>query len=493
MVKKILSILLALVFSLGMCAASGEAGKWEGEVSHVIMLYMTAGVTPKDLGEVQDKMNERTIPEIGVEIELRPVSFFDSAKLFPAWLANGEVFDLFFPFMQDPFSYTSNGSILPIDDYLTEENAPHLLALDAEGTGVLTNCLLDGKTWGIQPVSKSMNGTGGAYIIQKKYVDETGWDYDPDTVYTLDDLGELFALIAEQFPDVYPCGIITSGTTDTNFSYTDHVVDPLGSSQVYSGALIGFESTTIENVFETEEYRDFLEHMRAWNLAGYIHPDANVCDSDAYSLMKAGVVAGRFFFNSFGGLEPDEYMIKLTPIYKKSESFGGMCVSRTSANPEAAVRFIDMLWSDVDLMNLLQKGIEGKHWVMLDESIGLIGFPEGVDASNVGYVNPLGLYGDKRYIYVNTPESSVEEAAVFAAEAVNHPTQGVGAAYNGNSVANELSAVAAVVAQYVPTLECGAVDIDSYLPQFLEALDAAGIDIIIADKQAQLDNALANR
>ena len=493
MAKKILSIALALVFALSMCAAFGEAGKWEDEVSHVIMLYLTAGVTPKDLGEVQDKMNERTIPEIGVEIELRPVSFFDSAALFPAWLTNGEVFDLFFPFMQDPFSYTSSGSILPIDEYLTEENAPHLLALDAEGTGVLSNCVLDGKTWGVQPVPKAINGTGGAYIIQKKYVDETGWDYDPETVYSLDDLGELFALIAEKFPDVYPCGIITSGTTDTNFSYTDNVVDPLGSSKVYSGALIGLDGTTIENVFATEEYRDFLEHMRAWNLAGYIHPDANVSDSDAYSLMKAGVITGRFFFNSFGGIEPDEYMIKLTPIYKKSEAFGGMFLSRTSANPEAAVRFLDMLWSDVELVNLLQLGIEGKHWVMLDESIGLIGFPEGVDANNSGYANPLGLYGDKRQIYVSTPDNTLEEAQVFGAEAISHPTQGVGVAYNGNAVSNELSAVAAVVAQYVPTLECGAVDIDTYLPQFLTALEAAGIDTIIADKQAQFDNAVANR
>ena len=44
-----------------------------------------------------------------------------------------------------------------------------------------------------------------------------------------------------------------------------------------------------------------------------------------------------------------------------------------------------------------------------------------------------------------------------------------------------------MVAQYVPTLESGSVDVDTYYPQFISALKAAGIDTVIAEKQAQFD------
>ena len=55
------------------------------------------------------------------------------------------------------------------------------------------------------------------------------------------------------------------------------------------------------------------------------------------------------------------------------------------------------------------------------------------------------------------------------------------------NVTNEIAALSAVVAQYVPALESGSVDIDVYYPKFVEALKAAGIDSVIADKQAQFD------
>ena len=52
---------------------------------------------------------------------------------------------------------------------------------------------------------------------------------------------------------------------------------------------------------------------------------------------------------------------------------------------------------------------------------------------------------------------------------------------------NEITALAAVAAQYVPALESGSVDLDTYYPQFIQAMKDAGIDAVIADKQAQFN------
>ena len=55
------------------------------------------------------------------------------------------------------------------------------------------------------------------------------------------------------------------------------------------------------------------------------------------------------------------------------------------------------------------------------------------------------------------------------------------------NVTNEVAALSAVVAQYVPTLESGSVDLETYYPQFIQALKTAGIDTVLAEKQAQFN------
>ena len=47
--------------------------------------------------------------------------------------------------------------------------------------------------------------------------------------------------------------------------------------------------------------------------------------------------------------------------------------------------------------------------------------------------------------------------------------------------------------QYVPALETGSVNPDVVLPEFLEALEAAGIQECIAENQKQLDQWLEAR
>jgi len=162
-------------------------------------------------------------------------------------------------------------------------------------------------------------------------------------------------------------------------------------------------------------------------------------------------------------------------------------IPMTAKEPEAAMRFLDLVWKDVDLMNLIQWGIEGEHYVMQDESIGLIGFPENVTADNSPYYNTLGLWGDARKIYIWSASVSQADNDAYTAKCIANPTKGVGVSYNSADMVNELTALAAVVAQYIPALESGSVDLDTYYPEFIQAMKDAGIDAVIADKQAQFD------
>ena len=63
----------------------------------------------------------------------------------------------------------------------------------------------------------------------------------------------------------------------------------------------------------------------------------------------------------------------------------------------------------------------------------------------------------------------------------------LGYSFDPTNVTTALTAVSAVIGQYAPPLECGVVDPEEKIPEFLHALEAAGINDVIAENQAQLD------
>ena len=482
MKKHIISLILALALCLSFMTVSSLAE----EPDHIVVTYLTLGVTPPDLGKVQDKVNETTIPAINVEVEFKAVSAYDAFALFPTWASSGgERIDLMMPLLQDIRSYVDQQLLLPLDD-LIAENAPHLTALIEEGQPIVSNNIFDGETYAVITVP-NMYGQGGGFVIGEKYIEETGFEYDPARIYTLDDLTGLFAKIKQLHPDMYPCGVVTAGKSNSEFVYASGAIDSLGSAPTYTGVLMGDESTTIVNMYESEEYQNYLRHLREWNLAGYIHPDAATMEGSVDSLKAAGVSAGYFMVSAPVQRKEGDVILRLSELYQLSGSAGGWVIPFRAEEPEAAIRFLDLVWSDSALANLIQWGIEGEHYVLLDEATGYIAFPDGVTATNSGYYNTLGLWGDTRKIYTFSSTNTQAENDAYTSEASKHRTQGIGITFNMENVTNEVAALSAVVAQYVPTLESGSVDVDTYYPQFIQALKAAGVDAVIAEKQAQFD------
>lgn len=509
--KRVIALLVTMSLALSLFAGCGGAKKdaasttqgnssgtdeanAEGqteEVDHIIMTYITLGTTPTDLQLVQDAVNTISVNKIGVEVELKPISAYDAFSQFPLWIGTGEQIDLMMPIMQDLNTYVSQGLIQPLDE-LIESSAPDIKELSAQLPITSPNVVED-KTYAVMMVA-NLYGSGGSYQLAHKYLEDSGFDYDPQKIYTLDDLTPLFAKLKEANPQMYPAGIVSAGRTESEYWYYNGIVDRLGATTA-SGVLVGTDSTTVENLYETDGYYDYLKHLRDWYNAGYIYPDAATTDSTMTSLLMSKVFNGYFMAsapiqkNEKGGLFGDDTgeVLRLSePVYG-STSRGGWVVPITSKEPEAAMRFLNLVWSDPKVSNLLQWGIEGKHYEVLDPSIGLIGFPDGVDSSTSGYYNTLGIYGDTRDIYIWSKNNSKELNQAYTKEAMEHQTQGVGFVYNPTDKSTAITAVQAVISQYLPGLESGSVDLDKYYPEFIKALKDVGIDDVIADKQAQFD------
>ena len=132
-------------------------------------------------------------------------------------------------------------------------------------------------------------------------------------------------------------------------------------------------------------------------------------------------------------------------------------------------------------------GIEGEHYVVTDAENNVIGFPEGVDATNSTYYNQLGLWGDRRFEYVWSEKQTQAVNAPFSEAALKNQSQAVGYAYDATAMATQISAIQSVITEYCRALESGSVDVDTVLPEFISRLEAAGINEVIADNQAQFD------
>lgn len=468
------------------------------DVERIVMTYQTLGTSKlKDLDQVVAAINEISVAEIGVAVEMRVVDATDAFSEYPLWLSNREPIDLMVLNYQDIMPYISRGMLWPLDELL-KQYAPYITqVMGAEGIRLTEGAIVDGRSYGVVPISEE-SANGGGLWIPLRYLEEVDFPFEEKHIYSMEELSELFQLLKERYPDKYPLGQVTSGNTYSTISYYQNGLDALGGDP-FTGVLLEEEGDKVENLFALAEYENFLGYLRQWYLKGYIYPDAAITDASLEEFISSGLVMSYPLASMPGmGMEREfgekVVCLRTTPVTK-----GGMQYSRagfwvipmTSRNPEAAMKFLNFMCEDVRIANLIQWGIEVKHYVVTDSENGIIDFPEDVNYATVGYYNPLGLYGDRRKIYVQGTASYREEMLVYTEEAEENKVRFGGFSYSTTQIEKELDKVSEVIAKYVPVLESGSVDLEKYYPEFLEELERAGLNEIIEDKQRQLDEFLA--
>ena len=486
--KRMVALLMTLMLMMAICPiGTAETTAWDGEISKVILTYATPGVQAPDMEKVQEAVNEMARRDIGVEVEFMPISIFQLGATVPTKVISGETIDIFMMAFTGTSIYEQMNLLLPLNEYLTPENAPYLTAhAGIEGT-------YDDRQEVIYSVHQpAYISECGGFLIKKDDLDAAGLGdkyHDYDRV-TLDDLTEIFTAIKAVKPDVYPCGIFGSATR----SGMTFIWDALGDT-LNSGVLVGTESQTVENYFESEPYMNYLRHARDWYLKGFIPRDAATSDIGLTESMRAGTISG--YFNGFkqsnmkDAVGCDCVFLTLTDYCHKSMSpkeliyFG---VPVTADQPEAAVRFIDYMLSNPDVENTFMYGIEGVHWVVADAEHGFMKAPDGVDPNNTGYNYGFGFYVNRSLPGVMLNSGEYDPTILTDAEiqelAEGHATKGVGAVYDSAQWTMQLQQIDTVVAQYVASLETGSADLDTVYPEFLAALKANGIDEVVNAKNA---------
>lgn len=493
MIKRRITALLAASALLCGCASSAgqnttkSAGSENGEPAVIVIENITQNPEPADTSALEDAVNEITVPALNCRVEIYNCYIDDHQQTVAMVDVGGANIDLISAGLVTSLpTLVSDGTIRPLNDLL-DRYGPDLLAR----CGDLLECTtFNGMIYAIPANLYPERAMGIGYNgrIARQYNIKV-----PDPV-TMADLTEIGEKLLES-----GSGIRLTDQGDGNLSafHAFYDIESFGEDVNYCYGVIRspLDNTAIVNAYETDEYRDYCHTLHEWKEKGYIRDDSLLNGKNSQILFGSGDIFFQWTSVSPSveellkrrNLDFDEILVPATPNELTTSgtleyTWG---VTSSSAHPDKAVEFLNLLYTDPELANLLKYGIEGEDYRKVDE--GTVELVRNSGKSSL-YDSYFSIYGDPAETWLIAPVSGNEKAEIkqFSKEA--QPVLTFGYSFDATSVSGEVLAVNNVISNYRPILECGlADDTDATLDEFNRQLDEAGIDRIIEENQRQLD------
>ena len=495
MKKQLLSGLLTatlLITSSVPSYAFGWFGGDDSDFDQVVYAYATFNNIPaeEDLATVEEAINEITREEIGAEISLKPIFIGDYSSSVSLSLQAGEKIDII-QSVGDFNNCVSTGMALDLTDLL-DEYAPE--SKELMGESWLAACSYDNRIYGL-PTYKPIALTP-MLVYRQDIADELGLDIS--AVNSIDDVTAILEAVKAQKSDITPLAPVESGNMGLNRTYGD--VDWLTDDyNTPVGVLFG-DDLTVVDLYSSDVFKDRCNLARYWHENGLSMKDAATTTSMAAELMSSGNYFCYIAAYSYPEADTAASLEGQCGGFKLGAKIIGdaflstgdinaltwMLASNTEV-PEAALRFLNMTFTDERIVNLLIYGIPGRDFVLSED--GYAGYPEGEDASTVPYTAQLSCGTLGNFFLMYPTEGTNKESLAWELEqnqsAKTSPAMGF--TFDASPFRTQYTAVKNVISQYLSGLLCGSVDPETELPKFISALNDAGYQDILAGKQEQLD------
>ncbi len=462
--------------------APDGAGETE-EVTKLVVAFRTFGTVPADLPKIQEKVNEIAREKINAEVELICIPSGSYKQQMTLMLSGDEQLDVMGANSTlIPTAYASE-ALRPLDE-LVEQYGQGIK--EALGESILSCGNFAGQLYSIPIKADTANGMGG-FILRKDICDK--YNIDVASIDSYEKLGEAFALVHEKEPQMT---IFANGSVGYSALQFNVCWDKLGDN---FGVLAGKgQNLKVVNLFETEEYKNFINVMRGWYQKGYMSKDITNATEGGPALMKAGNLFCYPNATKPGIVVQEQnnsgYEVEICQVLDAITVTGNnwqWTIPENSKDPEKAMEFLNLMYTDAAVINLLAYGIEGEHYVIQGD--GTINYPEGIDATNSGYNmgSMVWSFGNEFNAYVwsgNDPDLWKQTEEWNKTGVVS---KAYGFTFNNLSISTELAAVQNVYDQYRMSLECGVVEPETTLAEMNKKLYDAGLQTIIDEKQRQLD------
>lgn len=484
MKRKITALFLIFAMCLTLLAGCGSNDNpggdnpgGSGEVEKIKIYVPTSGKFD-DMDKVMEAVNAITREKIGVEVEFKAYQFGQWFQQYSLFLSGTEDVDIIANY-GGYLNAVAQGAALDLTDLLPEYGKD---IIEIEGD-FLKSGQVDGVQYAI-PIYASYAWNMGI-LYRRDVVEELGLEDLVASVKTIDDWGKVLEAVKAGKPEMTPF-VSNNGSTAATFQYGTW--DDLGNN--YGVLMDGGKTSEVVNLFATDEYKHLCEVLHDWNVKGYSSKDIQT-QTDGFPVLTQNDAAfstlgqtdfNTSFYQSTTCNKPIDIVMFGIPVARTYNNVTFTVMSNTK-HAEACVKFMNLWFSDEEVGTLISYGIEGEHYE-LDEN-GMGKYLSGQDANSCPYHLGSGISNTNRIRWESEDPNYAEN--LIESNNSAQKSAALGFAFNPDNVTNEITELDNVCAKYRNGLECGALDPATALPEFLAALEAAGINTVIAEKQAQLD------
>ena len=485
------------------------SGSGSEELEAVVLEYYMPEKAQTDAQKVWDEINKYVTEKINATVNIHWIEYAEYSQKMSAIIGAGQEFDL----CASPTSVlnftvnATNGAYAPLDDLLTQY-APDLL--NELPDFVLEGGKVNGKIYGVpsyKDVADSYSVIWYTDLAQEYGVDESkltsSWKW-------LDEKYDAFLEFKEKrdaaHPDQANLPMVTTIHDGLNlWSSSDEIINGVvtnvGNIEYFKDQGSGEK---VFNVYDTPEFVEIAKNVRKWVDAGIMPQFEAISDPDG-ALKKSGAIpmgTGQGYVAIAENLWSEEHqtVMNRSDIALSSTAYlqsAITAVSSTSKNPERAVMFMNLQYSDEYIATASRFGIEGTHYNIVQDSEGndrldFKGTVNDVAAADRPYYNWYGAqWGNlfKCTLPINQPDNFYTALAEMNEEAGQYETN-LGFVFNQDPVVNEIAACAGVIEEYKKPLMKGAYpaeEIEAKCAEFVEKLNANGMQKIVDEAQKQLN------
>ena len=481
--KKVVKTLAAILAGATILSGCGNGLGGSGKMV-TIKWYIPALLTGNGKDAVFAKVNEILAEKYNLQLDLVAIDSGNYDQKMQAINAAGEEYDLAYTahWKNNYVANVTNDIFVELTEEDLKEYAPNTFELTGSAAWDATR--VNGKIYAVPNWQMQTRAT--ALIAPQEYLDLTGTDLAAIKDY--DGITEYLRKLHAVKPQVNEIP-----------GFWSQVITHHNMVEVYEERMPGVVDFTKEgkpvvfNQYESQDFADYVATRNSWIAEGLV-VDQYIPDSKAgskefktqamtahqWSPMVESTVESSSGYDH-GASSFSE--IIMTPSGVTAALTG---ISTTSKHPMEALKMIEIINSDPEIMNLIAYGIEGVDYDKVsDNQIKL--------REDKQYAGPaLYAIGSMANAYLTETQSPtlIEDMQAHNNSAIASPLMGFNA--NLENVTLEVANCKSVVSEYLEMLDLGLYGPDK-LAEFNQKLKTAGVDTIINELQKQIDEWYATK
>lgn len=428
---------------LASCLCACGSGKKQGNNEkliednpdeHVKLVWYIRTSEPQGFKEVMEEANKQLKEKLNVTLDLRCVEPGDYDAKLQLASASGEEFDLEWTAAgaNDYQSNIAKNAFMDITDYLETVELKYIKNLYRDA--IWDACRVNGKIYGI-PVEQVIYNQDGLNFL-KSYMDK--YNINPyEKLKSMDDLEDIYATVHAGEPEL----IMTTAVYGVWYEKGTNL--PGTWSIDKNGAVTDFSDRPNRGL-------EGAELARRWYENGYFPEDiATFSEKETY--LDKGLILTDYSRRLPGvegkakikrGYDVCNVATSDKIISRASVQSTLTAVSFTSKHPMRALKLVQLLHQDADLLNLICYGIEGRDYTKDPEN------PKRMNRDSGAYYVAEFMIGSQFLAYlVPSYEDGVWEETKAENEAADIDPN-IGFAFDRKPVETEIANVSAVTQEY---------------------------------------------